>query len=60
MLNTTLASAKKIDETNMNFGMPNSQKGMNKIHREFHSANNLTQFCTNETSMTGFVTKEHV
>ena len=21
---------------------------MNKIHREFHSANNLTQFCTNE------------
>ena len=36
------------NETNMNFGMPNSQKGMNKIHREFHSANNLTIFCTNE------------
>ena len=29
---------RKAVETNMNFGMPNSQKGMNKIHCEFHPA----------------------
>ncbi|PRY91338.1 hypothetical protein BY457_12613 [Marinilabilia salmonicolor] len=32
----------------MNFEVLNSQKSMNKIHREFHSANDLNKFCTNE------------
>lgn len=35
-------------ETNMNFGMPNSQIGMNKIHCEFHSTIE-NKFYPNET-----------
>ena len=44
-----------MNETSMNFGMPNYQKSMNKIHREFHSANELTKFCTNEMQYTDII-----
>jgi len=43
------------DETNMNHGVPNSQKGMNEIHRELHLAHGLTEFCTNEKAFTVFL-----
>ena len=39
------------DETSMNFGVLNSQKSMNKIYREFHSANNLYNFYSDEKNL---------